>query len=523
MSHEIYAGEGKVDPFLDKIIMYDGPTGQYDPSYILVNPYEASAYRLETDRIQIHDAVWGKATIGAEPGDGVFFALLDHPVIRRLQGIEQLTLPQEMSTIPGTSQFSRWEHAWGSVVLTRRLAEPLRLDPREQRVHELRALLSDSSHWAFSHLGDWILQGSGGSEDEHDQEQRDFLIKTGVAEILEQFGHSLDEILVLSDKENWVEAKSPDLCVDRVDYGAREILRWLTRTPELKHTIQDFPFFVDSQDRLVMTSEKAAMLFTKAYLLLGSEHWQEPAHRLQERLLEEMVKHSLVYQEPMFMQPVGNAQHFHPRDYLMSVDTDFKPAMHTTHSLQWILYDLACAIGRSKRLIHRQIRASELDLFLQFDHIDFPDPLVSTYGASQQHPLQPINIEFTTAEVPEKVTDFNQSEHAVDFWLPALKPRNIDPLFQATDGTIQRLSQANPRMGEIMAQHQAVLSRSYVARIYMNHDYTRLVKTGLQDVEQQWPQQLNNPRMPDQVFRDAFYWGSRYGETYRLTHIDWRR
>ncbi|MBI3624377.1 hypothetical protein HY218_01960 [Candidatus Saccharibacteria bacterium] len=292
------------EPFLAEIAMPNSHSHVFDASHVFNNPIELSSYRLESDQIRIHDAVWGEAKIGDESGDEVFFALLDHPVIRRLQGIEQLTLPKPMTTIAGTSEFSRWEHAWGSVILTRKLAAPLNLAPREQRVKEIRTFLSDSSHWAFSHLGDWIFQGSGGAEDEHDQEQRAFLIKTGVAELLNEFGYSLDEILVLSEHEDWVEAKTPDLCVDRVDYGAREMLRWLTRSPELLGAINEFPFFVDGQGRLVITSEKAAVLFTKAFLLLSTEHWQEPSHRLQERLLEEMVKHAIAYHEPSFMQPI---------------------------------------------------------------------------------------------------------------------------------------------------------------------------------------------------------------------------
>lgn len=85
-------------------------------------PYEKPQYIPNNDRsITISDPVWGTEQLIPEEGDGIWWRLYHHPVVIRTLGIEQLTLPPEYSMIPGSGDFPRWEHVWGSVVLTRKL------------------------------------------------------------------------------------------------------------------------------------------------------------------------------------------------------------------------------------------------------------------------------------------------------------------------------------------------------------------------------------------------------------------
>src|SRR4051794_25652739 len=111
--------------------------------------------------------------------------------------------------MPNSMYFLRWEHIWGSLVFVRKMVEGRDdIDDRQKMVLQLRTLLSDVGHTAFSHLGDWMFQGPGGGEDMHDQDLKDILQVSGVEEILTQNDFNLGET-VFPDVADWVECPSP--------------------------------------------------------------------------------------------------------------------------------------------------------------------------------------------------------------------------------------------------------------------------------------------------------------------------
>jgi len=500
--------------------------GSPDISYQLTHPYSFSAYRIEDGRIAIDDAVWGRCDIGQAPGDEVLLDLVSHPAVARLQAIEQLTLPKPMATIPGTTEFSRWEHVWGSVVLTRKLGERAGINPEELRTLELRALLSDVGQWAFSHLGDWIFQGMGGPEDAHDVRQAEFLAKVGIKDLIEEHGYDLDSLLVQGQVDDWVECASPDLCVDRIDFGAREVLRWLTGEPDLirlkDNSNHAMPFAVED-GRVVMESKGIAKLFTKAYMLLSTEHWQEPVHRLQLQLLQEMVKYAIVHDDTTMMSWPEYGQ-YHPADMLMSVDNDFKASMHMVDSHQWLFYDIASEIGRSRRQIFRMVRADELFSFLRDDGAEkMPDPVQGTNWRSRHHPLSPSSVEIIPVETVEELADFGENPYALDFDLPPLKPRWIDPLYKDSRGRTKRLSEEDGSVQALHEHQKQLMQRRYVGRILLNPQYRALLKQALEDNNDGWTEAQSRPHMPEDTFRRNFESSAGLGIAYRLTHVDWQR
>src|SRR5690606_26322791 len=142
-----------------------------------------------------HDAVWGKCVIGREPGDEVFLELVGHPLVARLMNIEQLSLNDVHATMPNTTGFTRWESQWGSVAFVRKMTESLGMDPRERLILQLRTFLSDVGHTAFSHMGDWLFQGFGGPENQHDEELADLLEISGINDLLLKHGIQTDEVV----------------------------------------------------------------------------------------------------------------------------------------------------------------------------------------------------------------------------------------------------------------------------------------------------------------------------------------
>ncbi len=497
-----------------------GPPSEQDYSQIPITPYALSSYEIADDYILINDAVWGSCRIGEEPGDEVFLDLVGETAIQRLQGIEQLTLPRFMTTIPGTSEFSRWEHVWGALVLTRQLGKEAGIDARQLRIYELRAFLSDVQQGAFSHLRDWMLQGMGGSEDQHDDDQPEFFRRIGLDVVLNRHGYELEEVLVKGQKYDWTERPSPDLCTDRLDFGVRESFRWLANEPNIMQMSRR-PFHVE-EDQIVMDSREIAKLFSKTYMLLATEHWQEPVHRLQLLLLQEMVRYALVHGDAAMMNDRMGL--YHPADVLMSVDEDFTASMVMAYSHQWLLHDLASHIGRERRMVARMVRSQELMSFLGREVSDtLPNPVVAGNWQGKTHPLSPSNVEIIPVDTTSDVDDYGQLPNALDFELPPLKPRWIDPLFKDEAGKTRRLSEADDTVAGLIEQLQGYLKQRYVGRVFLNPQHRELLETAITKNQEAWEEMLDRPRMPDEVFRSSFEHAAGYGIAKRLTLIDWLR
>ncbi len=521
--NEIIFGQEVGEKPLSRFTFYGGNDLGPDPSFIVDGGYEESVYRIEDDKITIRDAVWGDMIIGNEAGDEVFLELVNHPLIRRLQAIEQLTLPQYMTTIAGTSGFSRWEHVWGSLVLTRKLSKGLDMTSEEARKMELRSLLSDSAHWAFSHLGDWILQGAGGTEDEHDDHQLELIRKTGVDTLLTDFGYNAGDLLVKGGHDDWVECSAPDLNVDRVDYGTREILRWLQIGMDTNQSIKNFPFKISDEGQLVITNIDFAKQFTRGFLLLSTEHWSEPVHRLQLKLLEEMVKHSVTHYEPRAMQPLVGWRPYHPRDVLMSIDYDFEASMHTSNPFLWATKDIANRIGHERRVVFRSTRASYLAEFVRGSvPLNYPDPM-ETYGWHQgRHSLFPSNVEIVEVDRAEDLEDFGGNPYTVDFHLPPLKHRFIDPIIETPEGLV-RLSEYDESFAKMITKHKQIFARQYVARVALNPEFKNTIEAGITENKKHWAEHLDYERMSDDEFRESFEHVSVLAVAMRKAHIEWWR
>lgn len=250
------------------------------------------------DGFRWRDPVWGQVNVenwSNEPRyRQLFCKLLVHPAIRRLIGVEQLTLPEQYETVPNTARFSRWEHITGSAAFASHLIDDWReihpedqIDERAKTIYLLRTMLSDVAHTVGSHLGDWI-EGDA-SEQLHDQELREYLTRTGIGSLLKEYDISLDEVDITSvETQDFIECASPALCVDRVDYAIREIHRTnpYFHDPEHQFTKNDFSLYKDSDGTLQITmqDETKALLFAKAYELLSQENWSEPLHQLQTEL-----------------------------------------------------------------------------------------------------------------------------------------------------------------------------------------------------------------------------------------------
>jgi hypothetical protein len=442
--------------------------------------------------IHVYDQVWGEEILGREPGDDIFLELFLHPAIQRLADIEQLTLPKEYATIPGTADFSRWEHAWGSVVLTRKLLREAQargrvFDPREKLIMQLRTFISDAGHTAFSHLGDWLRQGYDGPQTSHDEGLKAYLEAVGINDIFRSRNIDPEEV-IFPNKQDFVECDPPDLCIDRVDYAVREIIRWVD--PGSEHDWRQ-AFMLDDQNGLILKNQALARRFGLSFGLLATEHWGHPVHRLQVQLFGELVKGAIL-DVPQLLR---GGEDMHPIDRLYTIDSDVLANTRSVGVLNSQLHALLLDIGRAQRRSFAWARETELLRFIRNDVSDtnnFPHPLQPLSWQGEYSGVKPQNVALVEAE--KDTTTEGPYSQIIKRFIPAMKPRSVDPLFRRADGSVARLSTEDARYAALAGQYRAIQSQSYEARIYLAPDAAASLQNKLDNVRKEWEEQMAKPR-----------------------------
>jgi hypothetical protein len=488
--------------------------GDFDMHYTAANQVRVlPSYELDSEERTLHitDPAWGKCEIGKDPGDQVFIELFTNPLIQRMANIEQLTLPQRFTTMPGSYDFTRFEHLWGSVVFVRKMLEQYRANGQEISAEDatklqLRTFVSDLGHTAYSHLGDWLFQGFGGSEDQHDDELKDLLEVGGVTEIIERHGYDIDEV-VFPDVQDWIECDSPDLCVDRVDYGAREMLRWVTGYESSGEWLGRFNI-VD--DQIVMSDKQSARNFALAFGLLATEHWGQPVHRLQLNLFGELVRGVITDERSSLIW--GHSM-MHPRDILYTIDSVITNASRAVGTVNHDLHELLISTGRSQRKIFAHGRSAELSQFLidtserpwrptDDKDIKFPHPLKSLSWHTEYTHLKPYGIEIVPVDLESDVESFGEQRHTLDIYLPALKPRTVDPLYFEDNGEVVRLTDKDELSKRLLAECREIQKQAYVARYHGDPNFLDEIKRKMEYNQAEWSKMLHSERADKDKMRE---------------------
>lgn len=484
--------------YMDSAYSRSFKLGKYEPANTVMDYLENGTYWLADTQMGILDPVWGKALIGDKPHDDLLIELARTPLFRRTQAIEQLTLGPEYATVPNSMYFSRWQHIWGSLAFVRNMTEiDSRFDDRQRMVLQLRTLVSDLGHTAFSHLGDWIFQGPNGGEDMHDEELKQILEITGIGSILEKHNFTIDEV-AFPNVEDWVECPSPDLCVDRVDYSLRELVRWadtFLHLSEFKNALHDPKtlFEITPDNQLALKNEKFAKVFAAGFALLPTEHWGHPVHRLQLQLLENTVKSVLTE------DIAGQSEH--PRDAMYGIDSDFDGYFKAWDIQQFdkLMRDIAY----SQRYIFSSARRNDLNNVLQvgrskeWNFPEFPDPLKAYSWQSREH-AGPYAAQVDVVESTVALTGLRATARGIELSLPPLKARSIDPLV-AHGGGYKRLSEIDSTYVTYLEGQKAMMNKAYKATILVRPAVAQSVEKRYIAIQEEWQKTLVRKRNPEHM------------------------
>lgn len=450
--------------------------------FILWEEELKSDYDLYPDRLEVHDVVWGDEVFDSP----VFVELAQTDALRRLQTVEQLTLPDRYKTIPGSTHFSRWEHAWGSAIFTRHIAEKMGLDEKTIVKMQLKSLLSDVCHTAHSHAGDWLFQGKGAKETLHDDRRLNYAEVVGISGILRRYGFDPTEILS-EEKDGIIDSKQPALDVDRVDYTLREAYRWVNQIPEYRSILNKDSFTV-RDNQIVVTNKEAAQLLGITYVLLVTEHWQEPAHRLQLELFMESIKRILVARNGVS----SDAGTYSPVDLMMVTDDTLARLASEHDDYIPMLDELMTGVSMSEVNNRWHARADRIRTVLSSGLQKGDDRPIEWIAGRYDYLPRSYEIH------PSAGSRLRNSKHMQVVPLDKLGQRYINPPFINDHDEVEYLGE-----GFQSYKDQAIgnVQQDWRAAIIGNEVSTTALRHCIEQNRAQWPEVLARPSMPNAVLR----------------------
>lgn len=203
----------------------------------------------------ITDIIWGKISIK----DKETVELIKHPAMQRLKKIwisaYGYLFEQKRSS-------TRFEHSIGVYYLLKHF----NADFAEQ----VAGLIHDISHTAFSHVSTYVLQEKWQENESHEQFQHEFIIKSGLKDLLNKFGFD-EEQLLHTDKWGLLENKLPDICADRLDYTIRDGLHLQILSRQDADKIIKGLTVLDGS--FVFKNKESAFLYAFAFYLLNLQHY----------------------------------------------------------------------------------------------------------------------------------------------------------------------------------------------------------------------------------------------------------
>ena len=443
-------------------------------------------YRLGQDAMDVYDPVWGKEQID-EP---VLLELAGTDALRRLQTVEQLTLPDRYKTIPESTYFSRWEHVWGTTIFARRIAKQLNYSEHDATKLQLRALLSDVCHTAHSHAGDWIFQGIGKAETFHDDRRQNFAEATGISDILRRHGFKPAEILE-EKKDGIIDAKMPELDVDRVDYTLREAYRWVDQIPEYRGILNQDSFVIQD-GRIVAANKQVAKLMGVTYALLVAEHWQEPAHRLQLDLFLESIRRVFVARQGQ-ENTFGS---YSPVDLMMTTDDVLATVSGEPDEYMHMLDDLMRGVS-SFEVEHRwHPRAERIREALTTSIEGRNGSSIEWLMARYDELPRAYEIE------PADESSIRNSSRVKTINLKQLRKRYINPPYIDEHGEVTTLQESDPAFAEYLDTVMSAILRDWRAGIVGNRAATTALRNCIDTNNDQWSKIMDRPHMPNSLLRE---------------------
>jgi hypothetical protein len=433
----------------------------------------------------VRDPQLGEFTIGSDSttADKFLYDIMTTPGMYRSLGVSQLCKDEASATIPNTAQLTRHWHTIAVAGIVDELAKRQGLTAEERVASHLEASVDDRAHMDFSHAVELFLQRWGGTENLHEKMWPEYAKHGGERDVVEKYGLKVDNRLRLEgvDVPPWVGDKAPDIDVDRLEYTIAELLLWFDHdgaSPETRNFIRQIcsldNIAIDQEGHMAFKDKEVAAVFSKGYLLLATEHWNEPVNRIQLHLLTQAAQRIVLRRQLPWAEQVDKGEMRLPEWYLYGIDEDIVSALHENHghtdpmlhAIHGALYPIATA----ERRRFARFKMHEYSNFLMDSQAaDYPSEHLSPkrveFGPS--HPSVSIEMHESTeaerANAP-KMPRLDTNSDGIRYDLFPLKNRFVDPRVVTGDGT-KRLSELDGNFKSLLEQQQRLQTMRTVVEL----------------------------------------------------------
>ena len=203
---------------------------------------------------KINDELYGECYV-----DDVIYEIINTRIFKRLKNIYQSGggyLVNELWNV------NRHEHSIGTMILSLKFNGNIE--------EQIKALLHDISHTAFSHVIDYVLKNE--NEDYHEKIQEDFLNDEELLSILGKYNLNIKRIM--SKNYSFLDNELPELSFDRIDYTLRDLFR--QKKISLKEIREIVNHLTVYQNKLCFNSLEIGKWFQKLYFQEVVEYFQNP-------------------------------------------------------------------------------------------------------------------------------------------------------------------------------------------------------------------------------------------------------
>jgi HD superfamily phosphohydrolases len=203
---------------------------------------------------KINDELYGEYYV-----DDVIYEIINTKIFKRLKNIYQSGggyLVNELWNV------NRHKHSIGTMILSLKFNGNIE--------EQIKALLHDISHTAFSHVIDYILKNE--NEDYHDKIQEDFLNDEDLLSILGKYNLNIKRIM--SKNYSFLDNELPELSFDRIDYTLRDLFRQKRIShKDVREIVNNLAVY---QKKLCFNSLEIGKWFQKLHFQEVVEYFQNP-------------------------------------------------------------------------------------------------------------------------------------------------------------------------------------------------------------------------------------------------------
>ncbi len=445
----------------------------------------------------VNDPQLGSYIIGNNNANNIYYDLFTTDDNYRSIGVSQLSKRDFFATIPNTGDFTRYWHGMGLFRLVDHFSHTQKVDSERQLAYTLYGALPDRGHADFAHAIEPPMQHYLPFEDWHEKLWPHVGEVGGTEEVLTKHGvkHTKSFTIPGVDIPRWVECSAPDINIDRFQYTVTELLLWFDHDqspPEVRELVRT----ICSPDNLTITDDgdfafkdiEVARIFSKGYLLLTTEHWNDPINRVQLHLLVETAKRAVTKRRIAWMDEVDKGVTRRPDQYFFGTEQDIVDAMQTgprnRDDFMYAVKNLLYPIAMQERERFTNYKLSEYGAFLLDSRAhDYPSELLEPRRVEFGPPSSQVSIGIEYREdamTPGARMPKLRSGKGICYDLYPLKNRYVDPKV-VHKGKVVRLSEVDGNYKNLLDEQQKVRGASVIVRLALAGDFEQAFKEGIKE------------------------------------------